>query len=157
MKNWVWANNFRYGYLENLSKHVDGGVPYSKKGFTLGSASTIRGFDPSSNKLELLPNNEDLGVTGATDTYFLKTNAQQFLFKTEIRFPLYGNFYGGVFYDGGSVLIKDLKLKDDYRDSVGIGIRYNTAIGALNMEVGKKLDRKPNEDDARFHLSFGTF
>lgn len=154
VKNWVWAHNVRYGYLKNLNNNVNGGIPYSKRGFILGGRSTIRGFEY--NAQEVIPNNKDLGVDKITN-YFLKTSAQQFLFKSEIRFPLYGNIYGGVFYDGGSVKIKDLVFADDYRDSVGIGLRYNTAFGAFNMEIGKKLDQKENESDVRYHLSFGTF
>lgn len=154
VKNWVWAHNFRYGYLENLNKDPNGGVPYSKKGFILGGGSTIRGLEYGSQ--EVLPNDRDL--KDKTNNYFLKTNAQQFLFKSEIRFPIYGNFYGGIFYDGGSVKIKDLVFQDDYRDSVGIGLRYNTVVGALNMEIGKKLDRRPTDKgEYAFHLSFGTF
>lgn len=154
VKNWVWAHNFRYGYLENLNKDPNGGVPYSKKGFILGGGSTIRGFEYGTQ--EVLPNDIDLGMK--TNDYVLKTNAQQFLFKSEIRFPIYGNFYGGFFYDGGAVKIKDLVFQDDYRDSVGIGLRYNTVVGALNMEIGKKLDHRSTDvSEYAFHLSFGTF
>ncbi len=154
VRNWVWANNIGYGYLENLNNSTDGGVPYSKKGFVLGGGSTIRGFKFGSQ--EVLPNNADLGTESSK--FILKTSAQQFLFKSEVRFPLWGNIYGGVFYDGGSVKIKGLTFNDDYRDSVGFGLRYNTAFGAFNMEIGHKLDRKPpNESYDEFHLSFGTF
>ncbi len=162
IKNWVWAHNIRYGYLKNLNTQDGGGVPYSKKGFILGGGSTIRGFDY--NDREYTPSECDLAgkADGCTDgiklnDYFLKTSAQQYLFKSEVRFPIHGSFYGGVFYDGGAVLIKDLNMKDPYRDSVGFGLRYNTIVGAFNMEVGKKLDRRRGEDDVRFHLSFGTF
>lgn len=163
VKNWVWAHNFRYGYLENLNKDANGGVPYSKKGFILGGGSTIRGIAYGSQ--QVLPNDFDLCGTPVpndpnpckTNNYFLKTSAQQALFKSEVRFPLYGNLYGGVFYDGGSVKIKNIVFQDDYRDSVGFGLRYNTVVGALNMEIGKKLDTRPNESEFEFHLSFGTF
>lgn len=153
VKNWVWAHNIRYGYLENLNKDPDGGVPYSKKGFILGGGSTIRGIAYGTQ--QVLPNDADLRTK--TNNYFLKTTAQQALFKSEIRFPIFGNFYGGLFYDGGSVKIKDLVFQDDYRDSVGLGLRYNTVVGALNMELGKKLDRRQGESEFEFHLSFGTF
>lgn len=153
MKNWVWAHNFRYGYLENLSKEIDGGVPYSKKGFILGGGSTLRGFDFT--RQQYFPSPRDLGMS--LNDFLLKTTAQQYLFKSEVRFPIKGNFYGGVFYDGGSVLIKNMKFQDSYRDTIGVGLRYNTVMGALNMELGKKLDRQKGEDETAFHLSFGTF
>ncbi|MCB0368215.1 MAG: BamA/TamA family outer membrane protein, partial [Bdellovibrionales bacterium] len=157
VEHWVWAHNVQLGYLENLNDRPDGGVPYSKKGFILGGRSTIRGFEAGTQ--EVVPNNEDLNIRNDTDVFNLKTNATDFLFKSEVRFPLYGNFYGGVFYDGGAVYISDqnIHISDNYRDSVGIGLRYNTPVGALNMEIGKKLDRKENESDVRYHLSFGTF
>ncbi|NUM57911.1 MAG: outer membrane protein assembly factor BamA, partial [Bdellovibrionaceae bacterium] len=153
-KKWVLAHNLRLGYLENLNNKENGGVPYNKRGFILGGRSTIRGFEIGTQ--EVIPNNQDLGISDG-QAFNLKTSATEFLFKSEVRFPIYGNFYGGVFYDGGSVYIKNLPFKDNYRDSVGVGLRYNTPVGALNMEIGKKLDRKEGESDIRYHLSFGTF
>ena len=73
-----------------------------------------------------------------------------YLLKTEFRFPVYKDIGGyflvervgyTLFYDGGSVLIDGFELKDNYRHSAGIGIRYNTPIGAFTGEVGIKLDR----------------
>ena len=63
----------------------------------------------------------------------------------------------GIFYDGGQVLIENFNLGDTWRDSVGIGFRYNTPVGPLNLEYARKLDRKPDEDDGAFHLSVGVF
>ena len=48
-------------------------------------------------------------------------------------------------------------IKDPYRDSVGLGFRYNTPVGPLNLEFGWKLDRKEGEEPWRFHLSIGAF
>lgn len=145
----VWANNFQAGYLQNLSK--DGGVPYDKKGFILGGRTTVRGFEAGTR--EVFPSVNDLG----TDRYILTTHSTMFLFKSELRFPLYGAFGGAVFYDGGSVSIQGLNLSDIYREAAGFGLRYNTPFGPLNLELAWKLDRKENEDPFKFHLSIGTF
>ncbi|MFZ4404693.1 MAG: POTRA domain-containing protein [Pseudobdellovibrionaceae bacterium] len=147
----VWANNLRYGYLENLSTLADGGVPYDKKGFILGGRSTVRGYEAGT--LESFPNRNDLG----SDKYYLRTEAQMFLLKSELRFPLTGNFSGALFYDGGSVVISDLYLKDSYRDSLGFGLRYNTPVGPVSAEFAWKLDRRDKEEPWRFHLSIGSF
>jgi outer membrane protein insertion porin family len=147
----VWANSFRGGFIRNLSQ--SGGIPYDKKGFYLGGTSTIRGFDGTS---EYFPTRDQLGI-GKLDTYYLTTVATMYLFKSELRFPLFGNVGGAIFYDGGSVLIQDLNLADPYRDAAGFGIHYNTPVGPLNIEFAWKLDMKPGESPWQMHLSIGSF
>lgn len=149
----VWANQLRGGYLKNLSR--DGGVPWDKKGFTLGGQATVRGYEAGTQ--EVFPNRQDLELSETDPTYYLTSDSTMFLIKSEVRFPLYENFGGALFYDGGSVLIHDLKFSDPYRDSTGFGIRYNTPVGPLSMEWAWKLDARPGEDPWRFHLSIGTF
>lgn len=151
----VWANQVRGGYLKNLSSHINGGVPWDKKGFILGGRATVRGYEAGTQ--EVFPNRADLGLSDADQTYFMTTEASMYLFKSELRFPVYGNLGGAIFYDGGSVLIKDLTFKDSYRDSAGFGIRYNTPVGPLSLEFAWKLDQRPNEEPWRFHLSIGSF
>ncbi len=147
----VWANSFRVGFLKNTSNRDDGGVPYDKKGFILGGRSTIRGFEAGTS--DVFPSSNDLG----TQTYLLQTQAQMGLFKSEIRFPLFGNWEGAVFYDGGYVQIANQHFDDYYRDSTGFGFHYLTPVGPLNLEFAWKLDRKEGESPWRFHLSIGTF
>ncbi len=151
---WVWANSFRAGYIENLNRLPEGGVPYDKKGFILGGESTLRGFEAGTS--EVFPSHADL-KDDALHPFLLKTRAKTGLIKSEIRFPLWGAISGAVFYDGGYVEIDELKFLDNYRDSAGFGVRYNTPVGPLNLEFGWKLDRRENEEPWRFHLSIGTF
>lgn len=151
----VWANQVRGGYLKNLSDKPKGGVPWDKKGFTLGGQSTIRGYEAGTQ--EVFPNRQDLQLTGADRTYTLLADSSMYLIKSELRFPVYGNLGGAVFYDGGSVQIQGLKFEDSYRDSAGFGIRYNTPVGPLSLDWAWKLDARPNEEPWRFHLSIGTF
>jgi len=148
----VWANSVRGGYLRNLSN--SGGVPYDKKGFYLGGTSTIRGFDGTS---EYFPSNEQLGIPVTGGTYYMKTVTSMYLFKSELRFPIYGNIGGALFYDGGAVHIDGLNLGDEYRDAVGTGLHYNTPVGSVNLEIAWKLDQKPGESPWNFHLSIGSF
>lgn len=156
---WVFANSVRGGFLQNLSN--SGGVPYDKKGLTLGGQSTIRGFQPG----EAFPNEFDLGI--APDKFFLTTDASMYLVKSELRFPIKGSFGGAFFYDGGAVFIKDNAgipansslIQDPYRDAVGIAFRYATPVGAVSFEWAYKLDRRAerNESQWPFYFSIGTF
>lgn len=150
---WVLANSIRLGLLENLQHEEGAGVPYSKKGFVLGGLTTIRGFEAGTK--EKFPSDEDLG----SDDFTLATGAQYALFKSEMRFPLYGAFGGVLFYDGGLVNVRGLEFLDAYRDSAGFGIRYNTPFGPVNLELAFKLDRKKEREESpyRFHFSIGTF
>lgn len=151
---WIWANQLRAGYIENLSKRADGGIPYDRKGFILGGRSTIRGFETGT--FEVLPSPRDLGISD-TEVYYLKSSAVMNLIKSELRFPLWGSVGGSLFYDGGLVNISGLEISDRYRDAVGFGFRYITPVGPVNAEVGFKLDRKSSEDLLRFHFSVGSF
>lgn len=151
----VWANQVRGGYLKNLSDKSEGGVPWDKKGFTLGGQSTIRGYEAGTQ--EVFPNRQDLKLSGSERTYTLMTDSSMYLIKSELRFPIFGSLGGAVFYDGGSVQIQGLDFADSYRDSAGFGIRYNTPVGPLSLDWAWKLDARPNEEPWRFHLSIGTF
>ena len=151
----VWANQLRGGYLKNLSDKPLGGVPWDKKGFTLGGQSTIRGFETGTQ--EVFPNREDLKLSDTDRTYTLMTDASMYLIKSEIRIPIHDSLGAAIFYDGGSVEIAGLSFADSYRDSAGFGIRYNTPVGPLSLDWAWKLDARPKEEPWRFHLSIGAF
>lgn len=153
---WIFANSFRTGYMKNLSSLADGGVPYDKKGFVLGGLSTIRGFEAGTS--ERFPNERDLGID-QNQTYYLKNHNSFFLIKSELRFPIYGDLGGAIFYDGGQVKVDDIKFSDDYRESAGFGFRYATPVGPVNLEMAWKLDPHPERGESpfRIHFSIGSF
>jgi len=155
---YVWANSLRGGYLQNLSNRSDGRVPEEVM-FSLGGRSTIRGFSP----LAIPPREEFLAAypnLSRNNAMFVKTDSHYYLFKSELRFPFWGEFGGVIFYDGGSVKISGVHFEDEYRDAAGIGFRYNTPVGPVSAELAFKLDRKDTpvkEDPFRFHFSIGAF
>lgn len=160
-ENLVWVNTVRGGYLRNLSNNTDF-FPQSRA-FFLGGANSIRGFDPS-KPYERIPSNYDLqgqiigGYQGG-GLLVVPTDSYYYLLKTEMRFPLYKQMWGSLFYDGGAVLISGVNFNDAYRDAAGVGFRFNTPVGALSIDLGFKLDRKKylGESPARLHISVGTF
>ncbi|MGZ3774677.1 MAG: POTRA domain-containing protein [Pseudobdellovibrionaceae bacterium] len=151
----VWANQLRGGYIKNLSSVSDKGVPWDKKGFILGGQATIRGYEAGTQ--DVFPNRKDLGLSATDSTYYLGTEATMFLLKSELRFSVYGGLGGAIFYDGGSVQIQGLQYTDTYRDSTGFGIRYNTPVGPLSVDMAWKLRQHADESPWRIHLSIGSF
>lgn len=158
-KKWglVWANSLRLGYLKNLSTRPDGSVPYDKKGLILGGQSTIRGFTPEEafpNRYDFMPNYDSV-----RERYSLTTEANMYLIKSELRFPIWGNIGGAVFYDGGAVSVKGVSMETPYRHSAGLALRYSTPVGAASLEYAWKLNAKGSrgETPAVFHFSIGTF
>ncbi|MES2857192.1 MAG: POTRA domain-containing protein, partial [Bdellovibrionota bacterium] len=164
-RDFVWANSIRGGYLANISNQGNGGVP-AQESFFLGGRSTIRGFD--SSDLDRFPNYIDLGVERGLTKFRMTSDSQFYLVKSEVRFPIYKNFFigplgGVIFYDGGAVLLSQstVTLPDPYRHSAGIGLRIATPVGPLNLEYGWKLDRRKygelEEAAGAFHFSIGSF
>lgn len=149
----IWANQVRGGYLQNLDHDANGGVPWDIKGFILGGRTTLHGYEAGT--ADVFPSYADLGTDPVL--YNLTTAATMGLYKSELRFPVYGSLGGAVFYDGGYVSIQDLQMISNYRHSAGIGIRYNTPVGPLTLDWGWKLDKRPGEIPYHFDLAIGTF
>lgn len=150
----VLAQSFRGGYIQDLHK-TGYGIPFSKKGFSLGGRSTVRGFESG----EYYPSEVQGGDQYIGVNYALSSFASYELIKTELRFPIVQGWdlTAAVFYDGGQVNIDGVEFTDKWRDAVGLGFRYNTPIGPLNLEYGHKLDKKEGESEGAFHLSVGVF
>jgi outer membrane protein insertion porin family len=146
----VWASSMSAGYLKNIEDNGNTSVP-DIKSFKLGGRDTLRGFAPN----ELPHNNKDK----YGNEVLVKSESNYYLLKTEFRVPVYGQIESVLFYDGGAVSVQGNTFSDPYRDSVGIGFRYQTPVGPLAIEYGRKLDRDRALDESagRFHLSFGTF
>ncbi|CAN5686638.1 hypothetical protein BH10BDE1_BH10BDE1_00820 [soil metagenome] len=161
--NYIFATSIRGGYLANLSQLPQGGVP-AQEAFFLGGRSTIRGFQPSGAAIDLerVPNIVQLKEVNLRD-FYVTSDSYYALIKCELRFPIYGDIQGALFYDGGAVLLSQIHLDDAYRDSFGVALRYKFAGGIVaGVEYGKKLMRKSwgtagYESPEAYHVSIGTF
>jgi len=161
-KRLVWANSLRGGYIRNLISSENGRVPEEVM-FSLGGRSTIRGFEPAS----IPPRIEFLTKQDLPDgqPMFVKFSSHYILIKTEFRFPIFGDFGGVLFYDGGTVKIEGIAFEDDYRDAAGFGFRFKTPVGPVSAEFAWKLDRRDyqyanqeiRESPFRFNFSIGSF
>jgi outer membrane protein insertion porin family/translocation and assembly module TamA len=74
----------------------------------------------------------------------------------EVRFPIAGDFGGALFVDFGNVFRAPFTYPlDQLRYAVGPGIRYNTPIGPVRLDVGFILERREDEDFGRVEFSIG--
>jgi outer membrane protein assembly factor BamA len=140
-------------------------VPVEKRYF-LGGGNSVRGYQESS----LGPRASD--ASGAD----LAVGGQVILLANlELRHPIpllaRWNFSGAVFFDSGNVWenpsaisLKDFRFYtrrdettlEDYRYSVGLGIRYNTPIGPIRLDYGYAIKQDERTDsNGRFYLSLG--
>lgn len=110
--------------------------------FFLGGIQSVRGY--SENMLRFDDQGDPVGGKTAL------------VGSLEARIDLGMNLELATFFDIGSV--QDALTEEgsnDFRASVGLGLRYITPIGPMGLLYGYKLDRRENESAGRFHLSIG--
>ena len=125
-------------------------MPFAKRYF-LGGSTSIRGW----GRYQVSPLNVDgLPVGGRT---MLDVSG-------EVRFPIRGKISGVLFADGGSVWPSDWESHPrDLRWAAGPGLRYQTPIGAVRVDLGFQLNRmsgliingNPEARHYRLHFSIG--
>ena len=72
----------------------------------------------------------------------------------EFRFALMGDLGGVLFADFGQVFKASLDYHvDELRYAIGPGVRYNTPIGPIRLDVGFIMERRPDEPFGRVELS----
>jgi outer membrane protein insertion porin family len=115
-------------------------VPPSER-FFLGGRSTIRGYKQD----ELGITNETIvAKANRTGVEFVGGNAM-LIGNAELRLFLPAGIGIVLFHDTGNVWLtyRDMNLSE-LKSTVGAGLRYNTPVGPLRLDVGYKLDREKN-------------
>jgi outer membrane protein assembly factor BamA len=121
----VLAGRFR---LEGIKETEDtDSIPVFKRLF-LGGTNTVRGYGF-----------QKLGPLDATGKPVGGRTA--FLGNLEIRYPVYKKFSGVAFLDIGQVNPSSFTVNtDDMRFTCGAGIRYDTIVGPLRLDLGYKIN-----------------
>ena len=110
--------------------------------FYLGGTTDVRGFDE--NLLRFDANWNPVGGRSAVAG------------SVEARIDLGRNFELALFYDVGYVSdTYGESVPDEYRSSVGLGLRYITPIGPIGFLYGVKLNPMEGESPGRLHFSVG--
>jgi outer membrane protein insertion porin family len=82
------------------------------------------------------------------------------LFRGELRFPLYGDLMGGLFADAGNLWLDPHAFDvTDLRSAAGFGLRYQTPVGPVALDLGFNLDPDEVLHEAPYslHFSIGLF
>jgi outer membrane protein assembly complex protein YaeT len=152
----VFAISARFGRVFHLDENSE---TYPNRAYFLGGVETMRGYFQDAmipqDKAEVVINDPNIGpndVVRAGDTFIL--------FRGELRFPIFGPIYGGVFTDIGN-LWSDPRFFDLFalRPTAGVGLRVKTPVGPLALDYGLLLLRREElqEPVGTFHFSIGLF
>lgn len=154
----VWANNFRLGLVSSFSASH---VPFSERFFS-GGADSLRGFPlngagPQATALLCTMLNDPASCTAQVA---VPTGGHAlFIFNSEGRFPLpvYHNLGGVIFYDGGNVYgaINLSHFLSGYSNAVGFGLRYNTPVGPIRLDIGRNLNPVTGQNATQVFVTLG--
>lgn len=142
----VFAGRVKFQTISDLENNKN--IPIFKRLF-LGGANTVRGYGY-----------QKLGPLDATGN----PEGGQFtaLGNIELRRPIYGIVSGVLFLDMGMVDTEEFHFNgSDMRYSTGGGIRIDTPVGPLRLDVGYKLNPLDTPDGAgktdrwRLHFNIG--
>jgi outer membrane protein insertion porin family len=147
---WDFVGHFRGkgGYVKENSGYF---LPDYEL-FFLGGINTIRGYDED----EIQPTDEDGNKIGGDRFAF---------FNFELIHPLLesAGLDGLIFFDTGAVVNPDAQDADqqdldrsDFRESVGVEVRWNSPMGPIRLAYGIKLDRREGEDSGQWEFSIGA-
>jgi translocation and assembly module TamA len=134
----TWSQGYRLG----LAWGRQGQDVVSSERFQAGGANTMRPFAEES----LGPRNVLGQVTGGEGLL---------IFNQELRVSHSSGLGAAIFYDAGNVFERVRDIGFDLRHGAGVGVRYDSPIGLLRLDVGFPFARKSGEDAYQVYFSLG--
>jgi outer membrane protein insertion porin family len=122
----TWAHAYRLG----LGTGLGGQNIRSTERFRAGGANSIRGFET-----------DGVGPFDSLTSTFSGGEALMVV-NQEIRYRHPSGFGGALFYDGGNVFAKAKDFSFDWRHVLGAGLRWDSPIGLLRVDLGVPLSRR---------------
>lgn len=139
-KNIVAAVSLRGGFAQGYGSTDT--LPIVER-FFLGGRTTVRGYRQD--------------MLGPKDFWGNPVGGDAFLMGNfELRTKIWNDLGLVTFFDTGNVWtkLKDISLTD-LKSTVGVGLRYNTPVGPLRVDYGRKLNRQAGESPDAIHFSIG--
>ena len=138
----VLAKKITMGVIQPFGNTGTFDIPIFKRFFAGGSTS-MRGF-PFQKLGPLSDGGDPLGGNSLLVGSF------------EVRYPIYGEFGGVVFFDYGNVFADEWSFPlGDIKYAPGVGLRYDTIIGPVRFDVGYALNPEPGIRRVQFFISIG--
>lgn len=160
----VWAESIRLGLEEPFGNSF---VPLSEKFFT-GGGNSLRGFpldgagpqrsvqicSNGSSSCTCPPHSSDCSLINVPEG-----GNELLILNSEARIPL--PFMSGLrivpFYDGGNVFpdVGFHNFSSLYSNNVGLGLRYETPVGPIRVDVGRNLNPIKGIKATQYFISIG--
>lgn len=149
----VWANAARLGMAKSFGRED---LPLSERFFS-GGSTTLRGFPINGagpqRSVCLTPRDP------CTQALTLPVGGNAlFIVNSELRFPLpiRKGLGAVVFYDGGNVFRRvALRKIGKYTNTFGFGLRYDTPVGPVRLDVGHNFSSDPGIRATQFFITLG--
>lgn len=133
----VWAQGYRVGLIQTLGGQR---LPYDDL-FKAGGPNSVRGFSIDS----LGPRGPRREALGGEAVIVVN---QELRYVHEVT-----GLGAAVFYDAGNVFAKVREVDLDLMHSAGVGVRYESPVGMLRLDLAFPLNRRPG--DRAYQLNFG--
>jgi translocation and assembly module TamA len=137
----TWAQGYRLGLAWGLhGDRVPGFTPEFSERFKAGGSNSVRGFETDG--------------LGPVDAFGDQVGGEAVLvINQELRLQGTSTLGAAIFYDVGNVYAQVQDFNLSLRQSLGVGLRYQSPIGLLRFDVGFPLNRRPEE--RRYQIWFG--
>lgn len=134
----VFASRISLGYLRPIKRsHI---TPIEDR-FLLGGSNSVRAYKRNSIGAGIDNNSLTIGGNSMLEM------------SVETRFPIYNDLSGVLFFDAGNTWAEsdDYRI-DDLKYGAGLGLRYNTPIGPIRIDVANPIGESHN---MQLYITFG--
>jgi outer membrane protein insertion porin family len=123
--------------------------------YFLGGINSVRGFQERSIAPRA-PSNCDPNGQNCTSTEVVGGD-KAVVVNTELLFPIMESYgvRGVAFFDMGNAFTDSLNF-NDFRRSVGAGVRWMSPFGPLRVELGFPINKKPHDETSVLGFSIGS-
>ncbi|MFI5184226.1 MAG: translocation/assembly module TamB domain-containing protein, partial [Vicinamibacteria bacterium] len=136
--SWIWAQGYRLG----LAQGFGGQELIASDRFTAGGSNSLRGYPTDS--------------VGPRDLLGEPTGGQAVVIvNEELRYRHPSRFGFALFYDGGNVFDTVAKMTLNLRNDLGLGLRWESPIGLLRLDLGFPLNREAGDKSYQLFFNFG--
>jgi outer membrane protein assembly complex protein YaeT len=136
----VGASRLRLGAVEPVGSSDE--IPLFER-FYSGGINSVRGY----GRRRIGPRIDDNPIGGRTLVEM----------SVELRHPVRDKFTGVVFLDGGQVALDSYDFPlDDLRYGTGLGVRYDSPVGPISLDLGFPVQPPGNDQRWQVHVSLGS-